>query len=159
MRLSTRFNPVGGIQDFWSEFTRPNPYRWPILIASMLCTFGLLFWVTKERVIGPPARPEVTFISTFAEGRTDEEIVASNLANQRLQDQIREEQAVREEEVRDMYRTLGRASGLDVDAMEAEIAADRARQEPSKLPELSELRRALSRQHAVRRGTPPGRAA
>ena len=95
----------------------------------MLCTFGLLFWVTKERVIGPPARPEVTFISTFAEGRTDEEIVASNLANQRLQDQIREEQAVREEEVRDMYRTLGRASGLDVDAMEAEIAADRARQE------------------------------
>ena len=28
-----------------------------------------------------------------------------------------------------MYRTLGRASGLDVDAMEAEIAADRARQE------------------------------
>ena len=129
MRLSTRFNPVGGIQDFWSEFTRPNPYRWPILIASMLCTFGLLFWVTKERVIGPPARPEVTFISTFAEGRTDEEIVASNVANQQLQDQIREEQAVREEEVRDMYRTLGRASGLDVDAMEAEIAADRARQE------------------------------
>ncbi|MEC7398576.1 MAG: hypothetical protein VYD00_00985 [Pseudomonadota bacterium] len=129
MRLSTRFNPVGGIQDFWSEFTRPNPYRWPILIASMLCTFGLLFWVTKERVIGPPARPEVTFISTFAEGRTDEEIVASNVANQQLQDQIREEQAVREEEVREMYRTLGRASGLDVDAMEAEIAADRARQE------------------------------
>ena len=129
MRLSTRFNPVGGIQDFWSEFTRPNPYRWPILLASMLCTFGLLFWVTKERVIGPPARPEVTFISTFAEGRTDEEIVASNVANQQLQDQIREEQAVREEEVRDMYRTLGRASGLDVDAMEAEIAADRARQE------------------------------
>ena len=129
MRLSTRFNPVGGIQDFWSEFTRPNPYRWPILIASMLCTFGLLFWVTKERVIGPPASPEVTFISTFAEGRTDEEIVAANVANQQLQDQIREEQAVREEEVRDMYRTLGRASGLDVDAMEAEIAADRARQE------------------------------
>ena len=129
MRLSTRFNPVGGIQDFWSEFTRPNPYRWPILIASMLCTFGLLFWVTKERVIGPPARPEVTFISTFEEGRTDEEIVASNVANQQLQDQIREEQAVREEEVRDMYRTLGRASGLDVDAMEAGIAADRARQE------------------------------
>ena len=129
MRLSTRFNPVGGIQDFWSEFTRPNPYRWPILIASMLCTFGLLFWVTKERVIGPPARPEVTFISTFAEGRTDEEIVASNVANQQLQDQIREEQAVREEEVREMYRTLGRASGLDVDAMEAEIEADRARQE------------------------------
>ena len=129
MRLSTRFNPVGGIQDFWSEFTRPNPYRWPILIASMLCTFGLLFWVTKERVIGPPARPEGTFISTFAEGRTDEEIVASNVANQQLQDQIREEQAVREEEVREMYRTLGRASGLDVDAMEAEIAADRARQE------------------------------
>ena len=129
MRLSTRFNPVGGIQDFWSEFTRPNPYRWPILAVSLLCTFSLLFWVTKERVIGPPARPEVTFISTFAEGRTDEEIVASNLANQQLQDRIREEQAVREEEVREMYRTLGRASGLDVDAMEAEIAADRARQE------------------------------
>ena len=129
MRLRNRINPVGGFSDFWTEWKRPTPYRWPILIASMLCTFGLLFWVTKERVIGPPARPEVTFISTFAEGRTDEEIVASNVANQQLQDQIREEQAVREEEVREMYRTLGRASGLDVDAMEAEIAADRARQE------------------------------
>ncbi|MCH2487692.1 MAG: hypothetical protein MK010_08125 [Erythrobacter sp.] len=129
MRLSTRFNPVGGIQDFWSEFTRPNPYRWPILAVSLLCTFCLIFWITKERVIGPPAPPEVTYISTFAEGRTDEEIIASNIANQELQEEIRAEQAAREEEVRDMYRTLGRASGLDVEAMEAEIAEDRARQE------------------------------
>ena len=48
MRIVSRLNPVGGMKDFWSEFTRPNPYRWPILIASVLMTLGLLYGIIKQ---------------------------------------------------------------------------------------------------------------
>lgn len=129
MRVTNRFNPTGGAMDFWREFTRPNPYRWPILGLSALFTFGLLYWVTQERVYVPPPAPEVSYISTFAPGRTDAEIIASNIANQRRKERLAAEQAAREEKVRDMYRALGRASGFDVEAMEREIAAEKARAE------------------------------
>ncbi len=37
-----------------------------------------------------------------------------------------------------MYRTLGRATGIDVDAMERQIAEDRAREEAERLRMLEQ---------------------
>ncbi|UVI39472.1 hypothetical protein [Qipengyuania spongiae] len=127
--MISRFNPAGGIRDFWDEFRKPNPLRLPILLVSTIPMALTVWWAMGEKVIAPPERPKVTYISTLPEGRTDEEIRASNIENQRYNDRIRALQAERDEEVRDMYRQLGRATGLDVDAMEAEIQADRAEQQ------------------------------
>ena len=61
------------------------------------------------------------------------------------------EQARREEEVRKIYKTIGRASGMDVDAIEkkamAERAAEKARAdaEAARVRELQEAA-ALARQ-------------
>ena len=126
MKLSSRYNPTGGIVDFWNEIRRPTPYRWPVLIVSLLCTAGLLYWVVTESVLVPPEPPKVSFVSTFAEGRTDAEIIASNVANQKRRDRLRAEQAARDEKVKDAYRALGRASGMDVDAIDRRIAAEKA---------------------------------
>lgn len=126
MRRTSRFNPAGGIADFWNEIRRPTPYRWPVLGASLLCTGTLLFWVMGERYFVPPEPPKVSFISTFAQGRSDAEIAASNLANQQRKERLAAEQAKRDEEVREMYRALGRATGVDVDAMERRIAEEKA---------------------------------
>ena len=183
MRMMQRLNPGPGIADFWTEFKRPNPYRWPILAGSALLTGSLLFlltdhavslnWMvgavlaliggialaamiaarvrihlgvlalaaacsalliyqfTKERVRVPPPKPKVTWITSFAPGRSDAEIAASNRANQAKQDAWRAEQARREEEAKDAYRALGRASGMDVDAMERDIARERAAEKPA----------------------------
>ena len=180
MRVLQRLNPGPGIADFWAEFKRPNPYRWPILGASVLLTAALFYllsddaveldWTvgaalavvvglvvlaavqehlkpnwsvllvaalmtltimyqfTKEKVRIPPPRPEVTYITTFESGRSDAAILDSNRANQVRQDRLRAEQAVREEQVREVYRTLGRATGLDVDKMEREIREQEARE-------------------------------
>jgi uncharacterized protein (UPF0335 family) len=125
MRFTSRFNPSGGIADFWQEIRRPTPYRWPVLGLSLLCSFALLFWVTKESVLVPPEPPKVSFISTFAQGRTDAQIIASNLANQQRKERREAEQAKLEEEVKAAYRALGRASGIDVDAMERRIAEEK----------------------------------
>lgn len=125
MRFTSRFNPTGGLVDFWQEIRKPTPYRWPILGLSLLCSFALLFWVTKERVLVPPEPPKVSFISTFAAGRSDAEIIASNLANQKVKERREAERAKLEEEVKDAYRKLGRATGVDVDAMERRIAEEK----------------------------------
>ena len=181
MRRLQRLNPGPGIADFWQEFKRPNPYRWPILAVSALFTGSLLFLLTdravslnwivggilaliggvslaamiaervrirlgilllaaivpaaifwqfgKERWRIPPAPPEVTYISTFEDGRSDAQIQASNAANQAVQDRLRAEQRRREEEAKDAYRALGRASGMDVEAMERRIAREKALEE------------------------------
>ncbi len=153
MRIKSRLNPVGGFQDLWSEFKRPNPYRWPILAASLLSTFTLMFWVTQEQVIGPPARPQVSIISTFADGRSEAEIIASNLENQRLKEQWEARRAAREAEIQDMYRTLGRATGIDVDAMERQIAEDRAREEAERLRMLEQAGIPIDAQTDTQAGT------
>lgn len=128
MRLISRLNPTEGIGDFWAYIRRPQPYRWPILGLSVLMTGTLLFWVFQEKYYLPPERPQVTYITTFAPGRTDEEIMASNRANQARQDALAAEQAEREEIRREIYRTLGRASGMDVEKIEREAAEERARE-------------------------------
>jgi len=126
MSFITRFNPKPAAADFWSEFSKPQPYRIPILLASCAATGLLIYSFTQEKVVLPPERPEVTYITTFAPGRTDDEIRAANLANQERQDAIAERIAAREERKRELYRALGRASGMDVEAMEAEIAEQEA---------------------------------
>ena len=125
----SRFNPAPGIADFWNEFKKPQPYRWVILLASTLPVFVIMFWATAQSVTAPPERPEVTYITSFAPDRTDEEIMASNIANQAMKDAIAAEQERIEEEKKQLYRDLGRATGIDVDAMEAEIEAERAAEE------------------------------
>lgn len=115
--------------DFWTYVRQPQPYRLPILAASFL-PFGLIMlWASGESVLVPPAPPEVTYITSYAPDRSDEEIAASNEANQRIQDERRAQIEEMEQRKRDMYRDLGRATGIDVDAMEAEIEAERAAEE------------------------------
>lgn len=123
----SKVNPAEGAADFWREFTRPNPYRWPILGVSILLTGALLYPMTQERVRIPPKPPKVTYITSFDPNRTDAEIIASNIENQRIQDERRAAEEARIERRKEIYRSLGRATGLDVDEMERQIAEDEAR--------------------------------
>lgn len=186
MRALHRLNPGPGIVDFWTEFKRPNKYRWPILAGSALLTgsllylltdhamefnwtvigvlaaigavvlfallqervrinwnavviaalltSGLMYKFTQENVRVPPAPPQVSYITTFEDGRTDAEIIQSNLENQALQERLRAEQAAREEKAKEAYRALGRATGLDVDAMERRIREEQAAEESAVAP-------------------------
>lgn len=132
MLSKSRFDVGSGIADFWSEFKKPQPYRWPILAASAVPIALILVWAVGEETFVPPAGPKVSYITSFAPGRSDDEIAASNLENQKRQDVLRAERERLAEEKKDMYRELGRATGLDVDAMEEQIEADRKREEAAK---------------------------
>lgn len=139
MRLTNLTNPGPGLADFWHEFRRPNPYRWPILAVSALITFVLMYAFTQERVYVPPERPKVTYITSFAPGRTDAEIRASNIENQKRKDATAAQRAEIEEQKRELYRSLGRATGMDVDRIERQAAAERAEEKAAEAKRLEGL--------------------
>ncbi|GAA4647635.1 hypothetical protein GCM10023115_55970 [Pontixanthobacter gangjinensis] len=129
MSLISRLNPKDGVQDFWSEFRRPNPYRWRILAASMTLTGGLMYLIIQENVVGPPVPYDVEYITSFEPGRTDEEIMVSNIENQRKKEEMAALLEQNEERKKELYRALARASGMDPDEIEREAAEEEARDE------------------------------
>jgi hypothetical protein len=129
MRYFDRFAPRGALEDLFAYWRQPTPYRWQILGLSVALTFTVMVLFVPEDQRAEPRPPDVTYISTFEPGRTDEEIQASNIANQKRQDELRARRAAAEERKKAAYRALGRATGLDVDAMEEQIERERAAEE------------------------------
>ena len=121
-----RISPRRAVSDFATHWQEPTPHRWQILGVAMAATFAIfmLFVPDSQRIA--PEKPDVWYISTFEDGRTDTQIIASNCENQRYQDDIAEMIAASEERKREIYRELGRATFIDVDEIEAELAAERA---------------------------------
>ncbi|MBB3991711.1 hypothetical protein [Croceicoccus naphthovorans] len=127
-RFFSLFNVFAAARDFYSVWREENPHRLRIMAvsAALTCSIFILMWGQEE--VGPPPRPQIDWITTFEPGRTDEEIMASNIANQEKQDALRAERAEREAKVREVYEAIGRASGMDVEAAKAEGEAERAAQ-------------------------------
>lgn len=125
MSFWSDISPTGAASDLLQVW-RENPHRWQVLAVASAMTFILMWVFVPESQRVEPRRPTVTYITSWSADRTEEEIIASNLANQQLQDRLDAEAAAREERRKELYRALGRATGLDVDAMEREIAEEEA---------------------------------
>jgi len=138
MRISPKYDVAGGFGDLWNELKRPQPYRWPILAASFALTGLVIYPFTQERVYPPPPKPDIVYLTTFAPDRTDAEIIASNVENQERKDARQRLLDAQIEKRREMYRALGQATGIDTDKMEAEIAAERAREEAAERKRIEE---------------------
>lgn len=128
MSFWRKISPWRAIKDFKQEFLRPTPYRWPIIGVSAAATFAIFSVMWQEGEKGPPFRPQVTYITSWSADRTDAEIIASNIENQKRNDAAAAEEAARQERIREMYKTLGRMSGMDVDKIEADAKAEQARE-------------------------------
>lgn len=114
------------VADFLTVWNQAGRNRWRIAFLSGACTFSMFYFWMLEGASGPQPPPKVTYITTFEPGRSDAEIMDSNIANQKLQEQLAAEQAERDEEMRQMYKSLGRATGIDVDEIERKAEAERA---------------------------------
>lgn len=121
-----RVSPRRAITDFHDQWKQPTPHRWQILGVAIAATFCVFMLFIPESQRAPPARPEVMYISTLDESRSEAEIIASNCANQQLKDELQARIDAAEERKRELYKALGRATFIDVDAIEEEIAAEEA---------------------------------
>jgi len=127
-----KVNPRGAVADFREVYRQAGTNRWKFAALSAAATFAVFSMMFQEEQRGLPRPPSVTYITTLPPGRSDAEIIAENKANQVRKDRLAAEQAQRDEEVRQMYRTIGRASGMDVDAIERQAQADKAAEERAK---------------------------
>lgn len=126
MSRKSRYNPAHGFADFWTEIRRPRPYRALFLALSVLPAALILYAATGTTVYGEPERPKIEYITTLDPARSDAEILAENRANQEVKDLRAAAEARVEERKREVYKALGRATGMDVDEIERKAEAERA---------------------------------
>lgn len=132
--------PIGMIADFREVWRQSYGNRLRIGALSAACTFAVFGTMWQQEAKGPHPPPEVTYVASWHADRTDEEIVASNVANQELKEKYAAEQAKRDEAVRDIYKTLGRMAGMDVEKIAREADAERAAEEKAFLEEMARRR-------------------
>lgn len=122
-------SPRGMVEDFMEVVRQAGDNRWRIGVAAAICTVAVFSVMWNEGGRGKPKPPEITYITVWDPHRTEAEIIASNIANQKRKERLAAEQAKREEDVKQMYMALGRATGMDVDAIDKKAKADKAAEE------------------------------
>lgn len=139
-------SPRRAFRDFLAVWRGQTRHRWPVLGVAMALTGTMLTLFLPEGGRAPAVEPEITWVTTFAESRTSAEIIASNCANQALTDALEARLAEREELRKELYATLGRATFVDVDEMEAKAREEEARaaaeieaNRPDNLPEMATM--------------------
>ena len=134
-------SPGGALGDFVTVFRAAGRNRWRYALLAALPPLGIFAVFANEEMRGLPPPPKITYITSWRADRSEAEIVKSNIENQELQDWLNARQAKREAEVREIYKTVGRYSGMDVDAIEKRAAAERAADEAHKAGEDAHMRR------------------
>lgn len=124
--LIERFNPTDAVSDFVDVYRSAGRHRWKFLAAAGITTLLVFSLVVFEEHRIPPRPPEIVWINSWRADRSDAEIRASNIENQKRVDAERAAEAKNAEEVRQIYKTIGRLSGMDVDAIERRARAEQA---------------------------------
>ena len=111
---------VGAGADLITFLRTPRQHRWLLVIlACAPPAFIVMLFNLDVLEVTRPGPPEVIYIESWPADRSIKEIVASNLARQKIED-------AQEAKIREAYKALGRASGMDVDRIEREAEAARA---------------------------------
>ena len=110
----------GGLRDLITLLRRsPKEQAVPALLAFGCSGFIFFLFIIDPKVNTDVYVPqEITYVENWSLERSDEEIMADRWAVQCLKDK-------RETKRREAMKSLGRISGMDVEAIEREAEADR----------------------------------
>lgn len=122
----SQVSPRRAAIDLWRVLGAPGEFRVPgVLLASAVT--GSMLWVMVGqggRALPPP--PKVIYINSWRADRSDAEIIAGNIAAARKARAEAAEEERRDEDVRQMYKAVGAASGMDTDKMYKQGVLERA---------------------------------
>lgn len=126
-------NPAGAITEFRDVFRDAGPTRWRYVALSALVTLGLFGGLAvTQNWIADRKLPEIDYISSWPADRTEAETKAFIVANQKDKDAREKAQAAADAEAQRLWMTVGRATGVDVDAMKKKADADKAVEQTKK---------------------------
>jgi len=129
-------SPTGALSDLVAVWRDAGPSRWRSVALALVSSTLILSLIVHEEYRAPPRLPGITYINSWRADRSDAEIKASNATFQKIKDDKAREQAEAEEETKKIYRALGRISGMDVDKIERDAAAERATKAKAEADEL-----------------------
>ena len=127
MSFMRKINPTGAISDFRNVFRDAGPSRWRNMILAALCTFGTFgVMAITQNWTGERRLPEITYINSWPEDRTEAETKAFIAANQKQKEARAKDEAEATAEAQKLWMAVGRASGMDVDTIKQQADADAA---------------------------------
>ena len=158
MSFMRNINPVGALADLRTVYREAGPARWRYALLAALCTFGTFAIMATQNWVGERRLPEITYINSWPADRTDAETKAFIIANQKKKDAREKAQAESDAEAQKLWMAVGKASGMDVDAIKRQADADAAA-EKAKVAALAANNAALTsaRAKAPATQTPVGR--
>ncbi|WP_033925558.1 hypothetical protein [Sphingomonas sp. 35-24ZXX] len=109
-------SPVRAAADLKAYWFDQQEHKWRFLALSLACTFavfGAFFGESGFEVEWK--RPEVTWVTSFDPGRSDQQIAAENVANQEAKEKREAARLAREEERKAQYRRLAEQLGMDTE--------------------------------------------
>jgi hypothetical protein len=125
-------SPRGAIADIRTVYEQAGSNRWSIAILSGLMTFGLFSVMVSQSWKKGRELPEIIYINSWPADRTAAETKAFIEENQRRKEERAALEAKVDAETKAFWKSLGRASGMDVEAIEAQAEADRKAAEAAK---------------------------
>lgn len=125
-------SPRGAIADLRTVYEQAGKNRGRIALLSALMTFGVFSVMVGQSWTKERALPEITYINSWPENRTAAETKAFIEENQRRKEERAVLQARADAEAKAFWKALGRASGMDVQAIEAKAEAERKAAEAAK---------------------------
>ena len=144
-------NPTGMMADFREVWRQAGHNRWRFAAVAGACTFGVFYVMVQQEASAPHPPPKVTYITVLPEHRSDAEIMASNIENQKRKEAFAREQAKRDEDVRNLYKSLGRWSGMDVEKIAREADAQAAAEKKAELEAIRKRREEANAKLAAER--------
>ncbi|WP_335658617.1 hypothetical protein [Parasphingorhabdus sp.] len=120
MKMLKDVSVGGGLRDLFTMLKRnPREQALPAFLAFLCSGFIFFLFIIDSKVnTDTPKKQEITYVENWSLDRTDEDILADRWAVQCLKDK-------HETKRRESMKTLGRMSGMDVDAIEREAKAER----------------------------------
>ncbi|MFY7836698.1 MAG: hypothetical protein ACOVQ0_10495 [Novosphingobium sp.] len=119
-------SPRRAAVDLWEVLGAPSEYRVVGLLMAAAVTGGVFYVMSQQGGRGLPRPPEIVYFPSFLEGRTDAEILAENREASAKARAAQAEEEASAERVRQMYRAVGNATGVDADKAYREGNAERA---------------------------------
>ncbi len=130
-------SPRRAFADLWQVLGAPSEHRMRALLLAACVTGGIFYLMVQQEGRGLPRPPKVIYFESWRADRSDKEIVAGNIAAQKKADAEAAEEERHAENIRQMYKAVGSATGLDAQKMydegkverEAEQKAEQAKNE------------------------------
>lgn len=125
-------SPKGALADLRTVYDQAGRNRFWIGLLAGLTTLGIFSIMAGESWIKARKLPEIIYINSWPEDRTAEETQAYIKENQRRKEERAAMDAMADAEAKKFWKALGRASGMDVEKIEAQAEAERKAAEAAK---------------------------